>query len=147
MAKGMSTGNLHHIAGKMELKVTIWGTKNEIQWYCCLFKRCLYNNPFIGITGPKKQKKWKVTNNNICLFILIILSPEILESDGQFLNKTHAMFPIKLLIQESMTRFCLRTNLYLPAGQLDSNMYIFIDLIQSIIIVIIIVIISIIIIM
>ena len=68
-----------------------------------------------------------------------------MESDGKFLNKTHAMFPIELLIQESMTRFCLRTNLYLPAGQLDSNMYIFIDLIQSIIIIIIIVIISIII--
>ena len=57
------------------------------------------------------------------------------------------MFPIELLIQESMTRFCLRTNLYLPAGQLDSNMYIFIDLIQSIIIIIIIVVIISIIIM
>ena len=96
---------------------------------------------------PKKQKKWKVqTDNNICIF-LIILSLKILESDGKFLNKTHAMFPIELLIQESMTRFCLRTNLYLPAGQLDSNMYIFIDLIQSIIIIIIIVVIISIIIM
>ena len=102
------------------------------------------NNPFIGITGPKKEKKWKVTDNNICFFILIILSPEILERDGKFLNKTQAMSPVELLIQESMTRFCLRTNLYLPAGQLDSNMYIFIDSIQSIIIIIIIVIISII---